>query len=325
MDNVLRVTTPENIAFEYRLAGPFRRIFAYLLDLLVSLGGYWGVILILYLLVIWALLPLAIALGLEGPLETFLGIVAGLLTIGYFVVYWFYGAYAETYFNGRTVGKAVARMRVITVDGHAIDGVQATLRNFFRLLDIMPFVPLASLFDSSEIPPQIVLPTCLFGLVIMALNRRYQRLGDLVANTVVITEERQRRPDLEQFEDPRVPALAELIPDSLVVPPSLARAVADYAENRHALNTQRSREIASYVSRPLLSIIGLPADTDPDLLLCALYRKIFLSAPGEEFEQPLAHPGLAGLGAQDAEHAGAMPIDAEEVLPPGFPQAEELA
>ena len=46
----------------------------------------------------------------------------------------------ETYYNGRTFGKMTAGLRVISTDGQAIDGVQATLRNFFRWIDLMPVV-----------------------------------------------------------------------------------------------------------------------------------------------------------------------------------------
>ena len=38
LDSRIRVVTPENIAFEYRLAGPFWRLPAYLLDLLIRLA-----------------------------------------------------------------------------------------------------------------------------------------------------------------------------------------------------------------------------------------------------------------------------------------------
>ena len=68
--------------------------------------------------------------------ELFAGVVFGLVLVGFFVVYWFYGAYMETRVNGQALGKRLCGIRVISVDGHAIDGVQATLRNFFRFLDI---------------------------------------------------------------------------------------------------------------------------------------------------------------------------------------------
>jgi hypothetical protein len=122
------------------------------------------------------------------------------------------------------------------------------------------------------------LPTCLFGLVIMTLSPKFQRVGDLVANTVVVSEEKKRLPELAIFSDDRVPQLAELIPTSFVVPASMARAIADYVNQRKYLPFQRGSEIAAYVSAPLIEKFGLQSDTDYDLFLCALYYKTFVSS-----------------------------------------------
>ena len=51
----------------------------------------------------------------------------------------------------------------------------------------------------------------------MTLTRKFQRLGDLVANTVVVNEDKGIQPQLATFEDERVPRLAEEIPTSFVV------------------------------------------------------------------------------------------------------------
>ena len=47
LDTTIAVVTPENIAFEYQLAGPFRRLPAYLIDLAVRWGITLGVIAVL--------------------------------------------------------------------------------------------------------------------------------------------------------------------------------------------------------------------------------------------------------------------------------------
>lgn len=306
LDNMMRVTTPENISFQYEVVGPFRRLLAYLLDLMISLGSYALFIFIISLIFSLVIAPMLETIGFAGLLDELGGVFAGLVSIGYFFTFWFYGAYCETYFNGATLGKSILKMRVITTDGHAIDGVQAVLRNFFRLIDVMPFIPISTLFESEfEIP--IYLPTCFFGLVVMMLNRRYQRLGDLVSNTVVVSEMRTAMPDLEMFKDTRVPRLAELIPNTFFVPRSMARAVADYVDNRRTLNYQRLSEIASYLATPLLKQFQLPADTDHDLLLCSLYYKIFVHQDEEE-EFPVAPIGQrVSVNDLDAIVASSMP------------------
>lgn len=274
LDTTFRVTTPENISFQYRLAGPFPRVLAYLLDVLISVFSYCVVGFALFLIFVFAIFPLASSFGFDGVLESLMGAIVGFAFIGYFIVYWFYGAIFETYFNGQTLGKRLTKLRVLTTDGHSIDGVQAILRNFFRLLDIAPVVPISTFFASEE-PILVGIPTCVFGMIMMTLSSKYQRIGDLVAGTIVINEQLSRPPGLIKFTDPRVPDLAALIPAGFVVSASLAKAIADYADQRQHLPPQRVGEIASHLARPLLERFGLPPNTNFDLLLCALYYKTF--------------------------------------------------
>lgn len=276
LDNLLRVTTPENIAFQYEVVGPFRRLFAYIIDLLIVFGSYGLLVVALYFLVTLLIAPMLASIGAGRIFLEFIGVLSGLQLVILFVIYWFYGAYFEANFNGATLGKSLLKMRVIAIDGHAVDGVQAILRNFFRLLDLMPILPFTMLFEFEDQVPFGV-PTCFFGLVVMMLNKRYQRLGDIVANTMVVNEERDLVPDLAMFDDPRVPQLAELIPESFYFPRTMTLAIADYVDNRRRLNFQRASEIASYLSIPLLEKFSIPPDTDHDLFLCAVYHKIFFS------------------------------------------------
>ncbi len=319
LDTTMDVTTPENIAFHYQIAGPFRRIFAYLVDVAISLGSYFAFVLLIYLLFLFAIFPLAVRFGGLGVVTALAGMLGGLIWVGYFIVYWFYGAYMETYFNGQTLGKRFTKMRVISTDGHAIDGIQATLRNFIRLLDIMPMVPFSALFLLEE-PSPLGLPTCLIGLVVMSLSRRYQRVGDLVANTVVVNEELKQLPDLATFMDARVPKLAELIPTSYVVPASMARAIADYVDRRKYLPFQRASEIASYVAGPLIEKFSIAPDTDHDLFLCALYYKTFITSQTNGDDQvpmpvaPLASSAPVVSQASNVAVSQASNVAAESVV-----------
>ncbi len=290
LDTTMKVRTPENISFDYQITGPFQRAVAYGLDLLISLGGYFGLVFIIYLLFVFVVLPLASMLGGNAWVEALMGVLAGLISIGYFLVYWFYGTCMETYFNGQTFGKRITNMRVISTDGHAIDGVQATLRNFFRLLDIMPMVPLTALIQLDQ-SFSVGLPSCLVGLVIMTLGKNFQRVGDLVAGTVVVIEERKRRPNLETFLDDRVPQLAELIPTGFVAPASMVRVIADYIDRRKYLPFQRASEIAGHLAVPLMEKLGIRPDTDYDLFLCAFYYRTFMTAENNVREGEISWPG----------------------------------
>ncbi|MDA7910150.1 RDD family protein [Mariniblastus sp.] len=282
IDTMMMVKTPENISFQYEISGPFYRFNAYIVDLIFAFGGYFAVVALFYFILLLVVGLVNQSLGISAAFfQLFAGITYGLVLVGFFLVYWFYGAYMETRFNGQTLGKRLCGIRVISVDGHAIDGVQATLRNFFRFLDIMPIVPLQMLLglDSQVL---FAIPTFLIGLVVMSLNRKFQRVGDLVAGTVVIFEEKKYRPDLIEFDDERVPNLADLIPADFVASRGLTQVVAEFAEKRKYLGPQRSADIAKHLAVPLMERFGIPADTDPDLFMCSLYHRLFVTREGDE-------------------------------------------
>ncbi|TWU24358.1 RDD family protein [Novipirellula galeiformis] len=269
LDTTIAVVTPENIAFNYQLAGPFRRLPAYLIDVAVR----WLVIIgiVLLMLVTGAILDLRFF----GP---FIG--AGALILN-FVVSWFYGATMETYFNGRTVGKWATGIRVIDIEGRPITGKRALIRNLLRIADFLPVAPLSSL-GAEEAPPAFIIPTAMVCLLSMIFTRRMQRLGDLAAGTMVIVDERSWRLPIAKVDDPRVPALASFIPADYRVSRSMAKTLAIYAERRHYLTPARRREIAKHLTIPLIEQFEFRNDIDPDLLMYSLYYKTFLADASAE-------------------------------------------
>ncbi len=322
VDNSYRLTTPENISFEYQLAGPFRRVLPYLLDIFIVIVGYAALVFVIWLLV--ALVGALFALvGIYDVAEFIFAMLLALIPIGWFVTYWFYSAYAETYYNGRTFGKLVANIRVLSADGHAIDGAQAMLRNLFRLIDVMPLIHLGALLEISDIPVVFSLPTGIFGLIAMSISPRFQRLGDLVAGTMVVTEDTSQDPHVQTFADSRVPQLAEIIPSSFYVSNSLGKAVAAYAERREQLGIARSGEIAAKLAGTLCEEFGLPADTDPDLLICSLYYKIFV---GEAPEEPLrSQSPYSSSPYSESPYPPAQPLNRYESAPRHAPLVDPFS
>jgi uncharacterized RDD family membrane protein YckC len=198
----------------------------------------------------------------------------GLVLVCGFLALWFYGSFMETRFNGQTVGKMMAGIRTISADGSAIDATQATLRNFFRLLDISPFVAFnLGIFGEPDFP--VVIPVFSFGMICMIISPRFQRIGDLVAGTIVISEQKEWRYSNASFSDPRVAVLAETLSADWLISAELAHSLAEYVQRRRQLDQTRANEIASYLSRPLIKEFKLNPDTNPDLLLCALFYKHF--------------------------------------------------
>jgi uncharacterized RDD family membrane protein YckC len=254
IDSIIQVVTPENIAFEYRIAGPFRRLPAFLIDNAIIAFVEFAIFMIMGMTIGWLSTGLAVSLALLCK----------------FVLDWFYGGFFETFMNGQTPGKMLCSLRVLTDQGQPINGLQAVLRNLLRTADIFLGI----------------------GLVVMALNRKYQRLGDLVCGTIVVVEDRQWLTGLTKLDDPRAIQLAAYLPPNFVVNKSLAKALATYVERRRFFSIPRRREVAKHLAEPLLDRFGLPADTSYDLLLCALYYRTFIADRSQD-ERMLAEAQAA--------------------------------
>jgi uncharacterized RDD family membrane protein YckC len=255
LDTTIEVVTPENIAFEYRVAGPFRRYLAYLIDLLLRLLVF-GV----------AASAISIMFGYVG----LGGFGFALVLVLLFVIIWFYGPLLETYWNGQTVGKRILSLRVLTTDGQPINGLQAVLRNLLRSLDGQPFA------------------TYLLGVLAAMFNRRFQRLGDLACGTMVVMEDRSWHGGLTGIDDPAAVRLAGDLPAKFDVSRSLGKALAAYVERRPFFSPARRADIARHVGEPLRVKFGLPPDTNYDLLVCALYYRAFITDQDWDVSQAAA-------------------------------------
>ena len=250
-DTSIQIVTPENIAFQYRVAGPFRRLPAYLIDVLIR-GAVFGA----------GTLVLLAIFGMAGL--GFVGIGLGLVL--WFLLAWFYGGVFETFWNGQTPGKRLLHIRVISVDGQPIGGLQAVLRNVLRVLDGQP----GHNFLMGPL-------TYLLGLLVAMTNDRFQRLGDLAAGTMVVVEQRQWFAGIVAIKHADVAGMAGVIPPSFQASRSLARALATYAQRRENFSLARRMEIARHLAEPLRERFQLPRDTNLDLLLCGLYHRTFIT------------------------------------------------
>lgn len=253
IDTTIEIITPENISFRYRAAGPFRRLPAFLIDLAIRATTVFVI---------------AITTAMFGVVLQ--GLSVALFLVAVFLLTWFYGAFFETVMNGQTPGKRMTGLRVLTVDGRPIDGMQAVLRNLLRSLEV-------------DIFP---VPTFIIGGVVAALNPRFQRLGDIAAGTIVVVEERKWLFGVSKLDDPRAAQLAAYIPANFVFTRTIRRALATYVERRRFFSAIRRREIARYLAEPMIDRLQLPSDTSYDLMLCAMYHMAFLGREGGD-DEPL--------------------------------------
>lgn len=252
LDNRLEIVTPENIAFEYRVAGPFWRLPAYLIDMLITLA-----------LVTIVGVACLIAFGMASIVG--LGVMIWLII--WFVASWFYGGLFEALWNGQTPGKKLFGLRVVQLDGRPINALQAIARNILRSADSLPTFPVGI----------FTIPCYIVGLVSCAMTTRYQRLGDLACGTIVVIEERSYLGNLVRFDDPIVASMSAVLPADFAVSRSLGKALAAYADRRRYMTPSRRAEVARHVGSLLVERFNLPTNTSHDLLLCALYHRTFVT------------------------------------------------
>lgn len=249
LDTRVRLVTPERIVFQYPLAGPFRRFVAYFIDLGIVLSA----------VVVVSLMLVVFSLGSRSGI--------GPIFVAYFMLVWGYRGFCEAVFNGQTLGKRLLGLRVVSERGVPITGAQAVLRNLVGSLDgTIPYLlrlDLMSMF-------------LLMGLTSMLLTRKFQRLGDLAAGTMVVAEERRPRFGLMRVDQPEVAALLPWLPLRVEAGPELARALSDYVRHRARLPRARREEIAANLAQPLRVRYGLPENVPADVVLCAVYHRLFV-------------------------------------------------
>lgn len=153
-----RVRTPENVEFEFELAGVAARALAWGLDVFVMT----------------AMITVSVfCLGLVTPVLG--GFAMAVMFIVVFLVQWWYSALCEYFLGGQTLGKRLVGIRTLTDRGFRIGFLQAVIRNLVRVVDILPGLYLV-------------------GGVSALLDGHRRRLGDLAAGTIVVRERRTAMP-----------------------------------------------------------------------------------------------------------------------------------
>jgi uncharacterized RDD family membrane protein YckC len=226
--HLLRVRTPEGVAFTVRLASPVLRATAFMIDLAVVSASWTAISIVLSLL------------HVLGP-----DIAGMVLTIGYFVFSQGYGMATEWLWRGQTVGKRVMRLRVVDARGLRLTFAQVVLRNLLRFVDGLPVFYLV-------------------GGVASLLNQRAQRLGDLAADTLVVWEPPEPQPDFAALRGDKynslrahAPAVARL---RQAVSPAEARAVWSAVARREQFDPDARVRLFAELADHLRKIAAAPAE-----------------------------------------------------------------
>ncbi len=174
------IDTPENVMFDYHVAGIGSRFLGALVDTLILV-----IILLAFSLGLGSLLALlgggTEILSGEGEHGSWgAGLVMALSVIINFLLLWGYYTFFEIAWDGQTPGKRVARTRVILLTGSPADPIAIIIRNLMRIIDWLPW-------------------GYFIGLITMMLNDEARRLGDFAAGTLVVRLREDEGP-LKQVE-----------------------------------------------------------------------------------------------------------------------------
>lgn len=150
-DTLQTVELADGVEIHLRVAGPAVRSVAWLIDFLI-------------LIVCYMVLGIMFAVVSHWTGEE---IGQGLMLLCMFLLTWFYNVVFEVGAKGASPGQRAMGLKVASVSGAPVLLPQSLMRNLLRVVDFLPF-------------------GYLLGLVCCLFTKKFQRLGDLVANTVVI-------------------------------------------------------------------------------------------------------------------------------------------
>lgn len=161
--NILSIVTPEGIHLALTLAGPGSRFIALVVDY----------IFILIFVKIFTSLAGSLSLISQDVSFAMILLLRVIVSWGYFVIF-------DGWNRGQSPGKRLLGLRVVDKNGFSLAPSQVILRNIFRVIDTLPLF-------------------YLLGGGICMFSRHYQRIGDMIAGTVVTFDRHFTVPRIEHI------------------------------------------------------------------------------------------------------------------------------
>ena len=218
IDTLQSVELGDGVEILLRVAGPYVRSMALIIDYLIILG-------------ILILLGIATSFISVGANEN---IADGIMMISLFLLSWGYFAFFEGGKRSATPGKRSMGIRVIDRSGNAASRGQVFVRNILRYVDMLPGVPTGA--------AGIFIGGYGVGLTTCFLSKKFQRVGDFVANTVVVYD---KPVDLMKASIP--PALKKLAPPIALTREEQA-AIVSFRERAGLWSEARRVELADHAA-----------------------------------------------------------------------------
>lgn len=170
LDDIVEISTPENVTFTFCLGGLGSRFVALLVDVLVQMVIVSGVG--VALLIVGT--GLSIAVEATAPKAVvasgiIMGVALSLFILSFFLIQWGYFVFFEVRRGGQTPGKRLMRLRVVRDEGQPVRFFDSVIRNVTRIADLLP-------------------ATYMIGVISILASKRNKRVGDMAAGTIVVRE-----------------------------------------------------------------------------------------------------------------------------------------
>lgn len=229
LDDRVTVAGAEGIDLDLVLAGVSSRGAAFIADLLVQS---------------LAILLVTVAAGAADRLST------AVVAVALFAILLGYPIVAEAFAGGRTVGKALLGIRVVSIDGTPVTFLSAAIRNVLRVVDSLPGVYVV-------------------GIIAVLATARNQRVGDLAAGTLVVHKARAAVASHDGFLAAAPASEAEMAGwDVSAVTAEEVAALRSFLGRRGQLDPMRRAELAQTLSFQVLpKVAGVPLEGGPEAFL----------------------------------------------------------
>jgi len=233
-EDILIIETPERVPLHFALASIGNRFIACAIDHALQA--------LTIILMALAFTLIANYSSLSDQFSNAPNWVKAVLILIVFLIISGYFAFFEWIWNGQTPGKRWLKLRVIREDGRPVTFWEASVRNLLRTVDMMP-APFYSL-----------------GLISVFISLSDQRIGDMVAGTVVVREREAEAPAFAQvFASPvSDPALrrsfkpVDFVAELNVLTESEIEVVETFLRRRWDLEDMARQWMAWRVSLPIM-------------------------------------------------------------------------
>ncbi len=173
-DRYLHIQTPDGLDYRLEIANMGARSHAFLIDwhirLLIATAWLFGMGTALF-----SLSELESIFDLDDMAWPFI-----MLWLSTLFIYLFYHIVLEIVMGGRTPGKRMAGVKLVTLQGKTPGAGAIILRNVFRLIDALPgFYAI--------------------GLICVGLTRHHVRIGDLASGLVLVYDDAVKQKELQQM------------------------------------------------------------------------------------------------------------------------------